>query len=441
MLTSNRLSVVDARAIVGLPAVRGSSSSTTDLSPLDQHRASPAHLDGSVPLLGREFGGTLKSRFASLARKSGADRKETRDHGRSLVGRRANLEGRLGDDGDPGRVSAGTQEPLVSPLQRFQKAGRKIVRQGLQHRLQATPDDRKLLGRLGSLEVADGDLENAIEHLRLAAKGSDDDVAWTTLARAEVRAWEQDPATGHERLRWACDAYRRSVDLLEPGFVQVWELPARLLELGGVYESFGSFEGALHIYQRIASSMPLSSGFEGVLFRCAVVMRYMATLERAPRNGLLESALEHLDLIMQEQALRKGFFAESAALLYADVCMALAEGSAVAKGWAKASYQEVFDNRKAQGDKHAMTFRDWDDWIASPETQLQLSKEWSQKGEPALAVLAFEKALEAFGRQKEISPSSKAEPSFSALMDASEAYASFQRFVRQGEQDQYRVAQ
>ncbi|CAN0122715.1 unnamed protein product, partial [Ectocarpus sp. 8 AP-2014] len=108
-------------------------------------------------------------------------------------------------------------------------------------------------------------------------------------------------------------------------------------------------EGALHIYQRIASSMPLSSGFEDVLFRCAVVMRYMATLERAPRNSLLESALEHLDLIMQEQALRKGFFAESAALLYADVCMALAERSAVAKGWAKASYQEVFDNRKAQG--------------------------------------------------------------------------------------------
>ncbi|CAM9357249.1 unnamed protein product, partial [Ectocarpus sp. 12 AP-2014] len=352
---------------------------------------------------------------------------------------RANLEGRLGDDGDPGRVSRGTQEPLVSPLQRFRKAGRKIVRQDLQHKLQETPDDRKLLGRLGSLEVADGDVENAVEHLRLAAKGSDDDVAWATLARAEVRAWEQDPATGHERLRSACDAYRRSVDLLEPGFVQVWELPARLLELGGVYESFGSFEGALHIYQRIASSMPFSSGFEDVLFRCAVVMRYMATLERAPRTSLLESALEHLDLIMQEQALRKGFFAESAALLYADVCMALAEGSAVAKGWAKASYQEVFDNRKVEGDKNAMTFRDWDDWIASPETQLQFSKEWSQKGEPALAVLAFEKALEAFGRQKEISPSSKAEPSFSALMDASEAYASFQRFVRQGDRDQYHV--
>lgn len=40
----------------------------------------------------------------------------------------------------------------------------------------------------------------------------------------------------------------------------------------------------------------------------------------------------------------------------------------------------------------------------------------------------------------QISPSSTAEPSFSVLMDASEAFASFQRFVRQGEQDQYHVA-
>ena len=62
-------------------------------------------------------------------------------------------------------------------------------------------------------------------------------------------------------------------------FFQAWELSARLLELGGVYEAFGAFEGALSIYQRIASIMSPSPGFEDVLFRCAVVMRYMASLE------------------------------------------------------------------------------------------------------------------------------------------------------------------
>lgn len=59
---------------------------------------------------------------------------------------------------------------------------------------------------------------------------------------------------------------------------QAWELPLRLFELGGVYESYGSFEGALSIYQHIASSMPFVAGFEDALFRCAVVMRYMASL-------------------------------------------------------------------------------------------------------------------------------------------------------------------
>lgn len=52
-------------------------------------------------------------------------------------------------------------------------------------------------------------------------QGSSDDAAWISLARAEVRVWERDPAIGHDHLRCACDAYRCSIDLLEPGFVQV----------------------------------------------------------------------------------------------------------------------------------------------------------------------------------------------------------------------------
>lgn len=68
-------------------------------------------------------------------------------------------------------------------------------------------------------------------------------------------------------------------ELANVSCTQAWEMSSRLLELGGVYESFGAFEGALSIYQRIASSMAPSAGFENVLFRCAVVMRYMASLE------------------------------------------------------------------------------------------------------------------------------------------------------------------
>lgn len=90
MHTSTRLSVADARAIIGIPA-GGPASIIDDLSVSDKNDASRP-LQASMPPPIRELGSTLKSRFAALARKSGASRKETRHHDRSLVGRRANLE-------------------------------------------------------------------------------------------------------------------------------------------------------------------------------------------------------------------------------------------------------------------------------------------------------------------------------------------------------------
>ncbi|CAM9550058.1 unnamed protein product, partial [Hapterophycus canaliculatus] len=58
---------------------------------------------------------------------------------------------------------------------------------------------------------------------------------------------------------------------------------------------------------------------------------------------------------------------------------------------------------------------------------MQFAQEWCRKGEPALAALAFERGLKAFESETEISPESTVEPTFAALMDASEALASFQR--------------
>ena len=36
--------------------------------------------------------------------------------------------------------------------------------------------------------------------------------------------------------------------------------------------------------------------------------------------------------------------------------------------------------------------------------QLQLAKEWSERGEPALAILAFEKSIKAFELENEVTP-------------------------------------
>lgn len=85
---------------------------------LGQRTASALDVEMRVPIL--EPGSTLKSRFAALARINEASRKETRAQGRSLVGRRANLEERRGRARD-GSIASTTQEESISlPLQRWE---------------------------------------------------------------------------------------------------------------------------------------------------------------------------------------------------------------------------------------------------------------------------------------------------------------------------------
>lgn len=86
-------------------------------------------------------------------------------------------------------------------------------------------------------------------------------------------------------------------------------------------------------------------------------------LQRSPQERLLQSALEHLDLVMQEQTLRRGSPTESASLLYADVCIALAETSAVARRWAASSYQEVYRRSRALFSEVVL-------WIETPHAEL-----------------------------------------------------------------------
>lgn len=61
----------------------------------------------------------------------------------------------------------------------------------------------------------------ALSLLFYSGQDSNDDLDWAALARAEMKAWGLDPATGHDRVERACEAYRVSIDLLAPGVVQV----------------------------------------------------------------------------------------------------------------------------------------------------------------------------------------------------------------------------
>lgn len=67
---------------------------------------------------------------------------------------------------------------------RFQKAARAIVRQCLNRRLEGTPEDKRVLRRLGNLANLDGEMDEALHFLRRAAEVGDD----VTFSGA---AWKQ----------------------------------------------------------------------------------------------------------------------------------------------------------------------------------------------------------------------------------------------------------
>lgn len=112
-----RLSVAEARSIICLPT-GGEFPSTVGRLRSSSHHEGSATLEatGQPPI--RELGGTLSSRFAALARKSGSRRNETRGHARTLVGRRANLNDGSGGEGNASGYIAAGSEACLSPLRR-----------------------------------------------------------------------------------------------------------------------------------------------------------------------------------------------------------------------------------------------------------------------------------------------------------------------------------
>lgn len=60
--------------------------------------------------------------------------------------------------------------PSATGSVRFQLAGRNVIRKRLRTSLAEAPTDKRILCRLGSLAAQDGNIEDAVDFLRQAAK-------------------------------------------------------------------------------------------------------------------------------------------------------------------------------------------------------------------------------------------------------------------------------
>ncbi|CAM9335430.1 unnamed protein product, partial [Phaeothamnion confervicola] len=166
---------------------------------------------------------------------------------------------------------------------RFTRCAWRALRRECRIRFACDPRDGQAAFLMGRLETRRGHHAEAAGWFERAARVRDDEKSWHAVGRSEYKAWEANPVSSHERLRNAAEAYSHALSRTPPDSLRgLWNLPRTLYELGRVYESYGAFEGALAVYQHIATALPFYPEFAAVAFRAAVVMRHLASVAAAP---------------------------------------------------------------------------------------------------------------------------------------------------------------
>ena len=127
---------------------------------------------------------------------------------------------------------------------------------------------------------------------------------WRRVARCDVEIFHKDG--NEERLQSALDAYRRCFDRTVIDVATVGQVPKLCLDVARVYELYGAHTGAVHFLSVILEYFPRSSVFQKAAFRCALVLKHLATLPGTAiedRSRLLTTAKDLLDklLLLREE--------------------------------------------------------------------------------------------------------------------------------------------
>jgi hypothetical protein len=80
----------------------------------------------------------------------------------------------------------------------------------------------------------------------------------------------------HRYLKLCYQYYQMGIDTLEFDLYAMFRLPMILLEFGKVLEHYGNFKAALEVYGNLLQNFPNFRGYFTVMYRTAVVGKYVA---------------------------------------------------------------------------------------------------------------------------------------------------------------------
>ncbi|GMH76743.1 hypothetical protein TL16_g07183 [Triparma laevis f. inornata] len=200
------------------------------------------------------------------------------------------------------------------------------------------------------------------------------------------------------------------------------QFPKSIYALARVYETYGSFEGALEMYGRILEMFPKYNKYQKVLYRCCVVMLHLSNLDNAKVSDLLSKSVEMMKYILENFNIDLSNLDKSdCCLLYARILQAQDRnynGSSGNVQLINATMSELFYIRKAKKltgrlTSHVLYFK-------QPIVWSTMAQEYASQDEPTLSVNMYDECIQLMKK------SSKPSLSTEFLLDIATQYAKFQ---------------
>ncbi len=196
----------------------------------------------------------------------------------------------------------------------------------------------------------------------------------------------------HYHLESAYRHFQNSIERLPVDLTTMFKLPAILFEFGRMLELYGSFEAAMDLYSRILTNFPNYRGYFDVMYRSAIVGKYIAdiTVNAKDKEDTLNKCIDIFQFLLE--ALPLTINDVHVVFMYAR-SLEVSANPAI-RYRSTGAYQGLYEYCKLHCEPsicNTDNYEDFKSWLNDPITFLSIGDHASIYTEPLICKDAYEK--------------------------------------------------
>ena len=198
--------------------------------------------------------------------------------------------------------------------------------------------------------------------------------------------------TAHYHLESAYRHFQNSIERLPVDLTTMFKLPAILFEFGRMLELYGSFEAAMDLYSRILTNFPNYRGYFDVMYRSAIVGKYIAdiTVNAKDKEETLNKCIDIFQFLLE--ALPLSINDVHVVFMYAR-SLEVSTNPAI-RYRSTGAYQGLYEYCKLHCEPsicNTDSYEDFKSWLNDPVTYLSIGYHAYDYTEPLICKDAYEK--------------------------------------------------